>query len=89
MRHLTKLKTIAALVSIAFGLCASTASAKQFTQTVHGKEVIVHTNALPVLLHRMVPPQYGRHVTQREVESGKIPQPAKPAARTSVLPRRR
>jgi hypothetical protein len=27
-----------------------------------------------VVLHRMVPPQHGRHVTEREIQSGKVPQ---------------
>jgi hypothetical protein len=28
-----------------------------------------------VVLHRMVPPQHGRHVTERELQHGKAPQP--------------
>jgi hypothetical protein len=27
-----------------------------------------------VVLHRMVPPQHGRHVTEREIHGGKVPQ---------------
>jgi hypothetical protein len=49
-------------------------SAKQYTRNVHGREVVVHSNPIPVVLHRMVPPQHGRHVTEREIRSGKIPQ---------------
>jgi hypothetical protein len=30
-----------------------------------------------VVLHRMVPPQHGRHITQRELQSGRIPQPGR------------
>jgi hypothetical protein len=41
---------------------------------VHGKEVVVHTNPIPVVLHRMVPPQHGRHMTERELQQGKAPQ---------------
>lgn len=49
------------------------ASAKQYKQSVQGKEVVVHSNPIPVVLHRLVPPQHGRHVTQREVAKGKNP----------------
>jgi hypothetical protein len=50
-----------------------TAQAKQFTKHIAGKEVVVHTNPLPVVLHRMVPPQHGKHVTAKEVEMGRLP----------------
>lgn len=49
------------------------AQAKLYKQVINGREVVVHTNPIPVVLHRMVPPQYGRHVTKREVEQGKVP----------------
>ncbi|MCY3006943.1 MAG: hypothetical protein NTV29_13325 [Planctomycetota bacterium] len=51
------------------------AEAKQYTRKIQGREVVVHTNPLPVVLHRMVPPQHGRHVTERELQQGKAPQP--------------
>lgn len=51
------------------------AEAKQYTRKIQGREVVVHTNPLPVVLHRMVPPQHGRHVTERELQHGKAPQP--------------
>ncbi len=50
------------------------ANAEQHKQIVNGREVVVHTNPIPVILHRMVPPQHGRHVTQKEVVNGKLPQ---------------
>lgn len=50
---------------------------KQYTRRVQGREVVVHTNPIPVVLHRMVPPQHGRHVTEREISSGKVPQPGR------------
>ncbi len=56
-------------------LCASSAEARRYTQVVNGREVVVHTNPLPVVLHRMVPPQHGRHVTEREVRTGNVPAP--------------
>jgi hypothetical protein len=45
------------------------ADAAQYTQIVNGKEVVVHTNPIPVVLHRLVPPQHGRHVTAREINA--------------------
>jgi hypothetical protein len=61
----------------ALAVCTSfgIAEAKQYTRKVHGREVVVHTNPIPVVLHRMVPPQHGRHVTERELQQGKAPQP--------------
>lgn len=51
---------------------------EQFTAHHRGREIVVHTNPLPVLLHRAVPPNLGRHVTLREYRSGRIPAPAAP-----------
>ncbi len=62
------------LITLMLTALASDASAKQHTQNINGKEVVVHTNPIPVMLHRMVPPQHGRHVTQKEVAKGSIPQ---------------
>lgn len=61
---------MAVLLSASLG----TAQAKQYIKKVHGKEVVVHTNPIPVVLHRMVPPQHGRHMTERELQQGKAPQ---------------
>lgn len=58
------------------------ASAKQYTRHINGREVVVHTNPIPVLLHRAVPPQHGRHITQRELKSGKIPNSGRYGNRT-------
>jgi len=66
--------TICASVVALFSF-SSNVVAKQFKSQVNGREVVVHTNPLPVILHRLVPPQHGRHVTQREVNYGKVPQP--------------
>jgi len=60
--------------ALASGALFGTAEAKQYTRKLHGKEVVVHTNPLPVVLHRMVPPQHGRHMTERELHQGKTPQ---------------
>jgi hypothetical protein len=53
--------------------CGSNANAKQYVQNYNGRQVVVHTNPIPVFLHRMVPPQHGRHVTQKEIQQGKLP----------------
>lgn len=51
------------------------ANATQHKKIVNGKEVVVHSSPIPVILHRLVPPQHGRHVTQKEVAKGQVPQP--------------
>lgn len=63
------------LVAFVMTVLSSDASAIQHKQIVNGKEVVVHSNPIPVILHRMVPPQYGRHVTQKEVSHNKKSQP--------------
>lgn len=68
-REIMSLRVIATSMLMVV-LCSSFASAKQYVTRYHGREVVVHTNPIPVFLHRMVPPQYGRHVTQKEVERG-------------------
>ena len=50
-------------------LIANSASADQFIGHQNGREVVVHTSPLPVFLHRLVPPNYGRHVTIREYQA--------------------
>jgi hypothetical protein len=65
-----------ALAVVAVGVAASfpnSAEATQYKKIVNGKEVVVHTNPIPVVLHRLVPPQHGRHVTVREVNQGAAP----------------
>ena len=61
-------------VAVALAWTSGALEAKQYTKKIHGREVVVHTNPIPVVLHRMVPPQHGRHVTEREINSGKVPQ---------------
>jgi hypothetical protein len=74
-------KTIRRIVTIQLFLLpllvasSSQANATQHKQIVNGKEVVVHSSPIPVILHRLVPPQHGRHVTQREVSKGQVPQP--------------
>ena len=66
--------TTSLIVLVAMIVSASTAIAEKYKKVVNGKEVVVHTNPIPVILHRMVPPQHGRHVTQKEVSKSAVPQ---------------
>jgi hypothetical protein len=72
MRNLRSLAVSFALVA-GFGVNVSSVEARQYKKVINGREVVVHTNPVPVVLHRMVPPQHGRHVTQREVAGGAVP----------------
>jgi hypothetical protein len=56
---------------------SGTASAKQYVKNVHGRQVVVHSSPIPVVLHRLVPPQHGRHITERELQSGRVPNPGR------------
>ncbi len=69
-------KIVATVIVVALGLMtvSGNANADQHKQIVNGREVVVHSNPIPVILHRLVPPQHGRHVTQKEVAGGKAPQ---------------
>lgn len=68
------LKAAMVLASVVAAVATSSqADAAQHTQIVNGKEVVVHTNPIPVVLHRLVPPQHGRHVTAREINAGSVP----------------
>ncbi len=54
-------------------ILSNSASADQFIGHQHGREVVVHTSPIPVILHRLVPPNYGRHVTIREYQATRRP----------------
>lgn len=70
-------RLLSALASIIVALAPPQASkAEQFVTRHHGREIVVHTNPIPVLLHRAVPPNFGKHVTVREYRAGKIPTPS-------------
>jgi len=64
--------TVASFVISAIGL-SSVASAEQYTKQVNGRDVVVHTNPVPVVMHRVVPPYLGKHVTARQLQSGRLP----------------
>ena len=69
------------LVTVALvALIANRASADQFLGHQNGRQVVVHTNPFPVLMHRLVPPNYGRHVTIREYQATR--RSTQPAAST-------
>ncbi len=57
--------------------CVPQASAEIYTRQVNGKELVVHTNTAPVIVHRILPPFHGKHVTERQLKAGRLP----PAAR--------
>ena len=63
----------AALTVLAILACCTPAAAEQFTKSVNGRTVVVHTNAAPVVLHRLVPPYLGKHVTARQLQAGRLP----------------
>lgn len=63
-------KTALLLMTIAVVAGTSYSSqAEQFVARHGGRQVVVHTNPIPVLLHRAVPPNVGRHVTLREYKA--------------------
>jgi len=69
-------------------LLSNSASADQFIGHQNGREVVVHSNPIPVLLHRLVPPNYGRHVTVREYQATRRSnQPTANTAANLNLPR--
>ncbi len=69
-----RVRTIIVAVAM-FSFLGSFASAKQYVANYHGRSVVVHTSPIPVIMHRMVPPQHGKHVTLKEVQSGRVPSP--------------
>lgn len=54
-------------------ILSSNVQARQQVLNHRGREVVVHTNPIPVLLHRLVPPNHGRHITLQEYRAGKLP----------------
>lgn len=51
----------------------SSARAEQFTARAQGRDLVVHTNPVPVVVHRVLPPFTNKHVTVREYRSGHLP----------------
>lgn len=67
-------RSIAIAVLIASSLVAlPPVSAETYTQQWNGREVVVHTNVAPVIVHRMLPPFHGKHVTERQMNAGRMP----------------
>ena len=56
---------IVVLFVVAILAASRTAQGERYTARRNGKQVVVHTRALPVVAHRVVPPFYGRHVYER------------------------
>jgi hypothetical protein len=51
--------------------------AKPTQVQVNGREFVVHNSSVPVLVHRALPPYWGKHVTQRQLKAGRLPPGAK------------
>jgi len=49
------------------------AFAEKHVQTVNGREFVVHSSAAPVIVHRVLPPFLGKHVTERQLKMGRLP----------------
>ncbi len=49
------------------------AYAEKHVQTLNGREFVVHSNAAPVIVHRVLPPFLGKHVTERQLKVGRLP----------------
>lgn len=65
-------KTLVTMTSLGlFVLSVSHVEAEQYEGFYHGRAVVVHTSPLPVLLHRLVPPDHGRHITLREYQTAR------------------
>ncbi len=82
MRKSSVFVAIAGSFAILVG--ANNAEARQFTARHQGREVVVHTNPVPVILHRLVPPNHGRHITAQEYQqrrSGTLANPSRPSVR--------
>jgi hypothetical protein len=69
------------IVAVAMVSIADQGFARQYTRVVNGREVVVHTRALPVVVHRVLPPQHGRHITQGEYYSGRLPSAGRSSSR--------
>lgn len=71
-----KARTILLALFFTFSaIFAQSASAEQFVTKYQGRQVVVHTSRIPVIMHRLVPPQYGRHITVNELNAGKTRTP--------------
>jgi|688.fasta_scaffold00009_38 hypothetical protein len=47
----------------------------QFAGRVGGRPVVVHTNPLPVVMHRLLPPNPGRHITVKQYQASQFSRP--------------
>jgi|GEM_PF-957211 len=72
-KSILRISTTSLFVLGAMILSSSNAKAEKYKKVINGREVVVHTNPIPVILHRMVPPQYGRHVTKKELSKSAVP----------------
>ncbi len=59
--------------TFAFILClfvGQSTQAEQFVANLQGKEVVVHSNPLPVIFHRLIPPNLWATCHTREFRNG-------------------
>lgn len=53
--------------------CVNTSLAQKYETVVNGRHLVVHKNPAPVVVHRVLPPYWNKHVTERELHKGKLP----------------
>jgi hypothetical protein len=62
---------------VCLAISQSSAWAKTSQVQVNGRELVVHNSPVPVLVHRALPPYWGKHVTERQLKAGRLPPGAK------------
>ncbi|HUE71479.1 MAG TPA: hypothetical protein VMP01_11400 [Pirellulaceae bacterium] len=60
------MKTFVLALGLASALC-SAAQARQYVVLQQGRQRVVHTRILPVLVHRVLPPYTGIHIHESEL----------------------
>jgi hypothetical protein len=64
---------VVAIVCFSSFVSLPNAYADKYVQHVNGRDFVVHTNAAPVIVHRVLPPFLGKHVTERQLKVGRLP----------------
>lgn len=70
---MNRFKLTGAFALLALFMSATSVMAEPYRTNVHGREVIVHKNPVPVVVHRLLPPYWNKHVTERELKTGQLP----------------
>jgi len=73
------MRAMIGLMALVVCLASSQSSvwAKPTQVQMNGRELVVHNSTVPVLVHRALPPYWGKHVTQRQLKAGRLPPGAK------------